>query len=245
MPKLRYGARIECAESIYTETGDVTAGDEAYGLIKTAILNGSYKAGTRLKEQDMAAYTGLSRTPIRQALQRLHNEGWVSATSNKGAFVRSFDRKDIADTYDVRMQLEPFATELAALRITKDQLEVLHGLNNDMEAALSTDIVRIEALEMINEKFHHIIIRATENHRLEMCLRSIIESPIVFRIYSTFQRPQLLRALQHHREITAALELGDGKWASAVMTSHLSAARNAVQPDVLAADEPRSGDSDA
>jgi DNA-binding GntR family transcriptional regulator len=209
----------------------VTASDEAYSLIKSAILNGSFKAGNRLKENDMAAYTGLSRTPIREALQRLHNEGWVSSTSNKSAFVRSFDRKDIADAYAVRMQLETFAVEQAATRITEHQLSNLCTLNDEMEIALSQNTVQIDTLEMINEKFHRTIIHAADNQRLELCLVSIIESPIVFRIYSTYDKTQLLRALNHHREITSALQLSDGKWASAIMAAHLSAARNSIQPD--------------
>lgn len=203
----------------------MTAADEAYNIIRQSIVTGQYTAGAHLKEEDMAEQLGLSRTPIRQALQRLHNEGWVEAVSNRGTFVRKFDQTDTDEAYNVRMLLEPYAAELAATRITAQQLAALRALNSEMEAAVHADPPKLDVIQRVNDTFHKTIILAAGNQRLQLCLQSIIEAPIIFRTFSRFTTAQLRRSLAHHEEILAALEARDAGWAKAIMLAHISAGR--------------------
>src|SRR5262245_50693381 len=201
------------------------AADEAYDIIRRAIATGQYGGGMHLKEEEMAEQTGLSRTPIRQALQRLHSEGWVIVIFNRGTFVRTFDEADMEQATNVRLLLEPYAAELAATRMQEAQFAALHELNAEMERAVKATPPRLDVIQKVNDEFHKTIIAASNNERLRFCLQSVVEAPVVFRTFSRFTPVQLRRSLAHHKEITAALEARDPAWAKAMMLAHISAGR--------------------
>ena len=123
-------------------------------LLEEAILEGDLKPGERLRAEALAQRFGTSRTPIREALLQLEAQGLVEVEPNRGAVVRSFDRDDLLDLYQLRALLEPRAAALATPRISEQDIEALHAL--------------CEAEDQIaaNEAFHRIILEAAGSPRL-------------------------------------------------------------------------------
>src|SRR6202050_3223278 len=104
------------------------AAERAYSAVRDGILQGRYNAGSRLTEQELASALGVSRTPVREALRRLHAEGLVEFEPNHGAVVALFELEDAEEIFELRALLEPISARRAAERVTAPiiaQLRVL------------------------------------------------------------------------------------------------------------------------
>ena len=166
----------------------------------------TYPAGARLPEEELSERIGVSRTPIRQALRQLEHQGHVELRPRRGAWVSSWTAEDIAEVYGVRAQLESYGARIAAQKI--GALELRH---------LEESCLRMEALEdarqdgyldelgELNNEFHASLLRATGNRRLMTSLASIVETPLILRVYHLYDERRRYEALRHHREILAAL----------------------------------------
>ena len=106
-------------------------------LLEEAILEGELKPGERLRAEALAQRFGTSRTPIREALLQLEAHGLVEVEPNRGAVVKTFDRDDLRDLYEVRALIEPHAAALAATRITRGRHRAARGTSATHEDQLS------------------------------------------------------------------------------------------------------------
>lgn len=209
----------------------MTAADEAYRIIREAIATGRYPGGFHLTEEKMSSQTGLSRTPVREALRQLQREGWVQLISNRGVFVNSFTYGEIDDVFLVRLRLEPHAAELAAKRITKSQLDELDHLNGQMLAAVEQpDGPSFDIISLVNDKFHRLIVMAANSPSLRTALDAVAVPPMVFTMFRRYDEKQLRRSVTSHFEIADALRAGDSEWSRSAMASHLSSGRQACGP---------------
>ena len=178
-------------------------------LLEEAILEGELKPGERLRAEALAQRFGTSRTPIREALLQLEAQGLVDVEPNRGAVVRSFDRDDLFDLYQVRALLEPRAAALAARTIS------------------ATDIARLEALceaeDLIvaNEAFHRIILEAAGSARLIVAMRAATGIPRAFRSIFWHDERQREESMMCHRRLVAAFRTRDAELAEAVMRMHI------------------------
>src|SRR5581483_3280522 len=111
--------------------------EKAYEAIRQGIIQGVYAPGAHITAQGLAATTGLSRTPVREAMRRLHSEGLIKFIANRGAFVASWSEREIQQTYDLRALLEGFAAGAAARNATEEQIAELRSLAQQMQ-----DLVR-------------------------------------------------------------------------------------------------------
>ena len=141
------------------------AADRAYAALRAGILDGRYGPGARLGEIEVAAELGLSRTPVREALRRLGSEGLVENLPNRGARVRSWSADDLDESYEVRAVLEGLGARRAAARVTREQLDQLAGLADQMVGVDPSlghrppgDFGELAAL---NAEFHALIVSAS------------------------------------------------------------------------------------
>jgi DNA-binding GntR family transcriptional regulator len=202
------------------------AAETAYEVIRQGVLSGEFARGQRLREEELAARVGVSRTPVREALRRLNAEGLVDFTPNRGAKVTAWSERELEDLYEARALLEGFGARLAAGRITADEIAELHATAEEMAEVAGPDAA--DRLTELNGRFHRAIVRASRNTQLDTLVRGVMDVPLIYR---TFQRysPERLRASQsHHRELVEAFRAGDGEWAEAVMRAHILAARTTV-----------------
>lgn len=212
---------------------------EAYRAIRRSIVDGVLKPGERLVEERLAQHLGVSRTPVREALAMLEVEGLVKSIPKKGAIVRTFTREEIKDLYDLRTVLEGYAARQAAQFITAEELDQMRRLWEEMEACIRSDwrttddqIAKVRYLTSKNNHFHHVIIKASRNSRLEVVLTQIIELPLIFRAFFWYTEEQLIQSNHHHYELIRALEAQDPERAERIMTVHIGVARDLLLNEV-------------
>ncbi|WP_219820369.1 GntR family transcriptional regulator [Pseudoclavibacter sp. RFBG4] len=119
-----------------------SAGERAYAAIRAGILDGLYPAGAMLGEVAMAAEIGVSRTPVRAALSRLQEEGWLTIYPNRGAVVRELNDRAIADLADARLVLEAAGVALAPAPTRARLATILEESLKDQRAAMAERDVR-------------------------------------------------------------------------------------------------------
>jgi DNA-binding GntR family transcriptional regulator len=201
------------------------AADTAYEAVRQMILTGAAEAGSHLGESELAATLGLSRTPVREALQRLGADGLVEVLPHRGARVVRWTDRDLEEIFELRSLLEPYAAARAA-RLEPDEA-VLAGLRRQcaaMErAAADGDLARVAQL---NSRFHAAVIELSGNRRLPAMLTSVMHAPLILGTFRRYDAEAMTRSMDHHRELVAALTAGDPDWAESVMRAHIRAAAN-------------------
>ncbi|WP_207920216.1 GntR family transcriptional regulator [Saccharopolyspora aridisoli] len=202
------------------------AAARAYRALREDILTGMRPAGTRLREEQLAEDYGLSRTPVREAIRRLQADGLVQVVPNRGAEVVSLSAEDFEEIFGLRSVLESYAARNAALRGDADvaRLRELCGAMEQQLGRLDDDGAHDE-ITRLNMEFHQAIHQAGGRRLLPELLSKVIEVPLVRRTFHRYTSVELNRSFTQHRELTDAIEAGDGDWAHAVMQSHVLAAR--------------------
>lgn len=206
------------------------APEKAYVTIRQAILSGEYAPNDRLREDELAARVGVSRTPIRSALQRLVQEGFVVFHPNSGAAVRGWSRQDAVEIFQVRASLESLGAGLAVANATTGDIRELETLCDEMES-LRLSEETVEQLSVLNRKFHMKILRMSRNRKLEETALSLMDVGFLIRSYRNFAVKDEQRSLFHHRDLVSAFAAQNAEWASAIMKSHILAASDIVRDD--------------
>lgn len=207
--------------------------DAAYVALREGIVSGEHAGGTRLKEEDLAAALGLSRTPVREALRRLHAEGLVQVEPRRGALVATWSAEELDEIFELRALVEGYGAGRAATRVSDAQVAHMEGLCDAMEEAAGRpggpDHERIGAL---NSELHAEVHRAASSRYVAQLLTSLVQMPLVMRTFQRYQPDELARSMGHHRELVAALRARRAEWAEAVMHAHVEAARVALRRDL-------------
>lgn len=208
-----------------------TSADIAYERIREGIMRGRYALGAPLREEQLASEIGVSRTPVREALRRLNAESLVEFVPNAGARVARWSRDDLSEIFDLRAMLEGHAAFLAATRRTPAQAAQLQKLAEAMETVVAEAGDRapdLETMATLNAQFHALVQKMSGTRRLPRLLERVIAVPIVMTTFHRYSRLGLQRSLSHHEQIAAAIAVGDGAWARAVMEAHIWAARDTL-----------------
>jgi DNA-binding GntR family transcriptional regulator len=194
--------------------------------LREAIIAGKLGPGERLMEIQMAEEMGVSRTPVREAIRKLELEGLVVMIPRKGAYVAGLSLKDIADVFEIRGALEGLAAELAAERITEEELEELERyLIKISEEIESGDLDKVVATDT---DFHSLIYKASRNHRLSQIINNLREQIQRFRTTSLSYPGRMKIALEEHRKIVEAISMRDGELARKIAQEHIENAENSM-----------------
>ena len=192
---------------------------DAYTLILEAIDSGIYKPGDRLVEAELAERFGVSRTPVREALQRLETQSMLSR-DGRSLIVASLDHNQLAELYVVRSELEGLAARLAAKHATPEEVKVL----NDMVEADRTHLNDPAALSRANRRFHKQIHLASHNRYLVQQLDLVHRSMALLATTSLAAEGRGSAALAEHAAIVKAIAAGDGIAAQEALRAHISKA---------------------
>lgn len=192
---------------------------DAYTLILEAIDNGVYRPGDRLVESELADRFGVSRTPVREALQRLETQSML-ARDGRSLIVASLDHNQLAELYVVRAELEALAARLAAKHASPEEVRVLR----DMVAEDRTILNDPEALSRANRRFHHQIHLASHNRYLVQQLDLVHRSMALLATTSLAAEGRGETALAEHAAIVEAIGAGDEEGAQAALRAHISKA---------------------
>ena len=193
---------------------------DAYTLIVEAIEAGTYKPGDRLVESELAERLGVSRTPVREALQRLETQSML-ARDGRSLIVATLDHNQLAELYAVRTELEGLAARLAARHATDEELRVLQSMAEEDRALLGGDP---GALSRANKRFHKQIHLASHNRFLVQQLDLVHRSMALMAKTSFAAEGRDEVALGEHEAIVAAIARRDGDAAYLALRTHISRA---------------------
>jgi DNA-binding GntR family transcriptional regulator len=193
---------------------------DAYTLILEAIDAGFFKPGDRLVESELADRFGVSRTPVREALQRLETQGMLSR-DGRSLIVASLDHNQLAELYAVRTELEGLAARLAARAATDEEVRVLRGMVEDDRRLIGGDP---RELSRANKRFHKQIHLASHNRFLIQQLDLVHRSMALMATTSFAAEGRDEMGLAEHDRIIAAIEARDPEAAYTALRTHISKA---------------------
>lgn len=205
--------------------------------LREMILKGEFGPGERISEHPLAARIGVSRTPIRLALERLAHEGLLEPYPTGGFIVRTFTLQDIWDGIEVRGLLEGGAARLAAERLVNGRdVDGLRKIQQDMDAMGEPDIENFPAYLDLNEVFHAEIVRLSKSEMLRQALDRLFSFPITSPRVLVSVRPKMIEASEvfiisreHHYRIIDAIANRQGSRAESLAREHAQLTRRNLE----------------
>jgi DNA-binding GntR family transcriptional regulator len=199
-----------------------TLAEQVYTSLKKAIVSGDLQPGERLKELEIARSLGASRTPVREAMSWLEQEGLLQPLRSGGLTVVELSEVDVEEIFGLIQVLESYASRLAAERVSEKQLERMEAVCQRAEE-LSDD--ERERLSELNWKFHELLIEAADNRRLQDLIRNLRSAMQPYRAVTLTSDEFRGRSVADHREMIALLRAKAGDRVERLMFEHIGIAR--------------------
>ena len=187
--------------------------------LENDIVDGRFAPGEKLDPEALAVEFSCSRTPIRDALQALESSGLVRVEPKRGTFVTELSVVELTERFEVMAELEAMCARLATSRATDEQIARIRTAQTACESAASTG--DSDAYYHQNTVFHQAVYAASGNIFLEgeaLRLQTMLQP---YRRRQLQVRGRMNRSLDEHRQIMAAIEVGDPKGASSAMNAHV------------------------
>jgi len=197
----------------------------AYDQIKTMILNLTLKPGSSLTETWLIERLQMSRTPIREALNRLQQDRLVELTPRKGWFVSEMKLRDVQEVFMVREALEGIAARHAATRVPDVDLADMEGYLASMEALLTENE---DAVEDPGDSIHELIFSYCGNELINEMMSVHLERLKMFHLITSSLPGRKLQSWHEHRDIFAALKARDEDGAERAMRAHVRSSQDSL-----------------
>lgn len=196
-----------------------TLQSQVYEYLHNKIVNGEILPGERIVEESIAKETGISRSPIREAIRRLDSDGLVSVSPRGGVRVYRPTFSDFKYLYECRLSLESTAAYYAAIRILPVQKEQLSNLMVEMEQAVRKQ--EVDQLRSLSTNFHLLIVKLSGNPYLDKMMKQLI-SHLTFYRNAVLNIPKRLEeGSDEHQAIGDAIIAQDAKAAEQLMKTHI------------------------
>ena len=198
-----------------------TAIEKTYKLIRDSIYSRKYEPGFHLKEEELSESLNISRTPVRQAIRMLADEGLVCIRENRRSHVADIKDEDMEIIFDLIAMVESYSAGIAATKITEEQLSKLKEIQDTLERGdHENDVEFLEA----NYEFHNTIHQAAGSRTIRKLVKQVINlSAICYLKVGVHTENET--AINQHREIIDALEMGDSDFAALKMRVHIETVR--------------------
>jgi DNA-binding GntR family transcriptional regulator len=193
--------------------------DQAYSALKQMILDNRLSPGTHLLELEVAKLLGVSRTPVREALVRLDQEGLIAIRARHGMRVLPISPEDMEEIYQILTALEAAAAEIVASKPRAERgLDLLNRAIRDMNKALDSD--DLEKWAEADERFHKLLIELAGNKRLAALVNLHWEQAHRVRLITLRLRPKPVLSMLDHQALVAAIEKGKASSARRIHREH-------------------------
>ena len=192
---------------------------KVYRALKTEIIKGSLKPGTKLSEGKIAKQLGVSRTPIRETLMQLAAEGFVKMNPNQAVVVSNASLEDVQEVLQIRGVLEGLAARLATKIVNEEEIKELEKYQKQMEYYTNKDDAL--AFSEMDAEFHELILNICGNNRLIRIRKNLSEQAHRYRIRSLSVPGRLKYSLKEHQEIIEALKRKDAEQADRLSQKHI------------------------
>lgn len=202
--------------------------DEAFQYIQKQILERRIQPGQRIVERAISQECGMSKTPVREALQRLKNMGLVAGDFQNGVYVNNLTGKDALEIFDLREVLEGLSARLAAQHANAERLCEIHDILDESRQAMAAgDGTRYSDMD---QEFHFSMMRLAENERLfEIYYRLRVQASILMRSSMRLPDRGMEKSFSEHMEILKAMEEGDEVKCENAARQHMINTRHAVK----------------
>ncbi|MDR7521764.1 MAG: GntR family transcriptional regulator [Armatimonadota bacterium] len=205
--------------------------DAVYRTLKEQILSQAFAPGQRLHVDVLAARLGVSRTPVKDALNALASEGLVEIIPRKGTFVAGISAEEIAEVFELRRALELLAAELLVARITDEGVRRLRDRLAVLDAVDDGDVGEHMRRNMA---FHRLFVQLAGNRRLFEIYESLNVHIQIARVHARREnwRQRRRQERQEHQAIMRALEARDGPGLAAAVNAHIQRSKRSLMEDL-------------
>lgn len=212
--------------------------EEVYRTLRERFLSQQFKPGQRLHLAEMEKQMEISRTPLKDALNRLALEGLVKIKPRSGTFVAPLDPREIAESFDVRRVLELYALELAVPSLTAAQLREIHSLAQEMGEALTwmDEAQKYRRYVELDHKMHELLVAYAGNRRLKAAWEQVNVHGQMARVHYQSEEALLKLSQQEHEDILHALEARDVVAAQRALDYHIKRAKDALLAEIAKLD---------
>lgn len=213
----------------------MSVSDEVHTELRRRLIAGHYDPGAKLKEEHIASEFGVSRTPVRTAIQKLVSEGLLEPAPKRGAIVSQWGDNDLEEIFELRLFAEGQAAAWAAERISDEQLAKMGELNDEIKKAIQTKPRKhLELIQQANLEFHLLTLEACGSARLRLFGASLLDYPLIMDGFFLYSDEDAMQSVRQHNEIISALTARSPEWARSAVTSHLNATRARFRKSRLA-----------
>jgi len=217
-----------------------TLNHRIYDRMRELVESGALLPGARLDERALADNLGVSRTPLREAIGKLVEDGLVEHRAYRGNFVRTLTIKQVNDLYVVREALEGLAVRLAVPKLSEDHVLTIRRILDATFDAL--DRGDMAGYSIADQSFHDTLARLSENKPLIEALGRLRRQIQLVRTLANRDPNVVKRTAFERPQILAALELRDAERAAQLMEEHIDGVRRAVVTHLIDARESQDGD---
>lgn len=208
------------------EHANLSLVNQAYQELKRLILEHQIPQGGKLNEAALAAALGISRTPVREAINRLGKEGLVEIFPQRGAFVIQFSEEDVYELFLIRENLEGLAAHLAAEKMTGDDLATLESCVRGFKEPYGQRAIQRYARE--DFKFHETIVKLSHGRRLINLISTLHDHIRIFRLTTMGLSDRMKTSLAEHKLIIESFRRKDPGEAERLMRQHIRHVRDGV-----------------
>jgi len=201
--------------------------DRVYAAIKRSIITAEREPNERLIEETIAAQMGISRTPVREALQKLEKEGLIFRRANLGFAVKGVSEQELDDILDLQRVLEGHAGRLAVSRITDDELRFLDDLIARQEECLANSDT--ETFIRLDGEFHDTLHRAAKNARLYDLVQGLRDSIDRYRVIVFRSNARLHLSVKDHKEMVSLMRAKNGGQIQRLIGTHMIRGKNVIK----------------
>jgi DNA-binding GntR family transcriptional regulator len=193
--------------------------DRVYEEMKGLLVSHALKPGDRVNEVELSKQFGVSRTPLREALNRLRSEGFLRFVPKRGYYCRHLNPKEVFDLFELRKAIEISGIKLAMVRVREQQIDVLSRFLDDAELGAAERT--IEELARLDERFHERLLEMSGNTEMVRVLRNVNARIWPVR-WADWDESTRAKSRADHRALLSALRLRDEKGAVEILDSHIT-----------------------
>lgn len=205
----------------YTIERQKTLREQIVDSIKESVAMGKLKPGEKICETKLAEDLGISRTPLREAIQTLEAEGFLKVIPRRGAVVSEYSEKDIRDIYEIKATLEGLAARLATIEMTDADIDRLLSINDQLKSMSLKGESSVSRFFKVHNQFHDIFLKASNNERLYQLNCQLMEPFKRFRLASLAIPGRFEEAASTHDKIIEAFRDRDAEKAERLVMENV------------------------
>ena len=211
--------------------------EHVYTGVKTAIIGGDFQPGKRLIEEKLAANMATSRTPVREAIQKLEKEGLIFRLPRGGFAVKQVTEEELEEILGLRSVLEGYAAFLATSRITETELKQLDEIIAKEDACLKN--LNVDEFIRLDGEFHDVLYKAAKNARLYGLLNDLRDYMYRYRVIILHYQRKLHLAVQDHKEMLASMKAKSPRQVERLVRKHVSRGKEIIKKKIKQGEQAR------